>query len=214
LELHTNFTPPWSWLSNKEHNGLSVPERYGWKEHHQWMLDSSYFIRLLDDLVLNVRGHFGVLGKFPSQGSIGPFERFSLGGGTRLGNRTLRGEEHISLRGYEDGYITPKDKVTGYKGGVIYDKFVLELRYPIISSYAATAYALAFAEGGYAWAQYKDYNPFVLRRRSAGAGLRVYFPLIIGTTIGFDCGYGFDKKTTDKRYNELEFHFSIGMGLR
>jgi hypothetical protein len=39
-------------------------------------------------------------------------------------------------------------------------------------------------------------------------------PFIIGTTIGFDWGYGFDKNPTDKGYNALEFHFSIGMNLR
>jgi outer membrane protein insertion porin family len=212
LELHTNFTPPWSWFANQGHSALSESERYSWKEYHQWMLDGSYFVCLLDDLVLNMRGHFGMLGKFPSQGSIGPSERFSLGG-TRFGNRTLRGEEYISLRGYEDGYVTPKDEVTGYKGGVIYDKFVLELRYPMISSHFASVYALAFAEGGNAWSQYEDYDPFVLKR-SVGVGIRAYLPLIIGTTIGFDWGYGFDKKPTDKKYNEWEFSFSIGMDLR
>jgi outer membrane protein insertion porin family len=205
LVLHTSLTPPWSWFSTSE--------LYRWKEYHQWMLDGSYFFRLLEDLVLNVRGHFGMLGKFPSQKRIGPFERFYLGGSNGLEKRALIGKEHISLRGYEEEYITPKDKVTGYKGGVIYDKFVLELRYPIISSRVASAYALAFAEGGNAWAQYEDFNPFALNR-SAGVGIRVYLPFIIGTTIGLDWGYGFDKKPTDKKYNELAFHFSIGMGLR
>jgi outer membrane protein insertion porin family len=109
--------------------------------------------------------------------------------------------------------VTPKDAVTGYKGGVIYDKFVLELRYPIISSHLASVYALAFAEGGSAWSQYEDYNPFVLKR-SAGVGIRAYLPFIIGTTIGFDWGYGFDKKPTDKKYNEWESYFSIGVDLR
>ena len=212
LELHTNFTPPWSWFSNKRHGELSKSEEYSWKEYHQWMLDGSYFVCLLDDLVLNMRGHFGILGKFPSQGSIGPSERFSLGG-NRFGSYSLRGEEYISLRGYEAGYVTPKDAVTGYKGGVIYDKFVLELRYPIISSHLASVYALAFAEGGSAWSQYEDYNPFVLKR-SAGVGIRAYLPFIIGTTIGFDWGYGFDKKPTDKKYNEWESYFSIGVDLR
>jgi outer membrane protein insertion porin family len=205
LELHTSLTPPWSWFS--------ASEPYRWKEYHQWMLDGSYFFRLLEDLVLNVRGHFGILGRFPSQKRIGPFERFYLGGSNSLEKRALIGREHISLRGYEEDYITPKDKVTGYKGGVIYDKFVLELRYPIISSHLASAYALAFAEGGNTWAKYEDFNPFALSR-SAGVGIRVYLPFIIGTTIGFDWGYGFDKKPTDKKHNELEFHFSIGIDLR
>ncbi|MCU0318011.1 MAG: BamA/TamA family outer membrane protein [Amoebophilaceae bacterium] len=212
LELHANFTPPWSWLFNKRNKSLSQSEKYRWKEYHQWMLDGSYFFRLLDDLVLNVRGHFGVLGSFPSQSNIGPFSRFYIGG-SGFGDRALKGKERISLRGYEEGYITPEDKVSGYQGGVIYDKFVLELRYPMISSHFASAYALVFAEGGNAWAQYEDYDFFSLKR-SAGVGFRVYLPFIVGTVVGLDWGYGFDKKKTDKGYNEFDFHFSIGVNLR
>ena len=212
VELSAHLTPPWSWFSNEDDSSLSKPTKYRRKEYHQWMLDGSYFLRLLDDLVLNVRGHFGVLGKFASQKSIGPFERFYLGG-SGLTARALKGKENISLRGYKDDYITPKDKDTGYKGGVIYDKFVLELRYPIIFHYVTSIYALAFAEAGNNWAQYKDYNLFA-KKKSAGVGLRVYVPFLIGTTLGFDWGYGFDKKPTDKAGDKWEFHFSIGMGLR
>jgi outer membrane protein insertion porin family len=212
LELRTNFTPPWSWLFGQGRSGPAGSEQYDWKEYHQWMLDGSYFLRLLDDLVLNVRGHFGVLGKFPTQGGVGPFGRFTLGGGAKVGHRTLRGDKHVSLRGYEDDYLTPRNRVTGYKGGVIYDKFVLELRYPIISSHLASAYALVFAEGGNAWTQYKYFSLFALKR-SAGVGVRIYLPYIIGATVGLDWGYGFDKRLADKKNNELEFHFSIGMDL-
>jgi outer membrane protein insertion porin family len=212
LELNTSFTPPWSWLSGKKNGGGADSEQYRWKEYHQWMLDGSYFLRLLDDLVLNVRGHFGVLGSFSSQSNIGPFSRFYVGG-SGVEDRSLKGKEHISLRGYKEGYITLEDKTTGYQGGVIYDKFVLELRYPIISSYFASAYALIFAEGGNAWTQYKDYNPLSLKR-SAGVGVRVYLPFVIGTVVGLDWGYGFDKEKTDEKYNEFDFHFSIGVNLR
>jgi len=209
IALHANLTPPWFLVSSKPYSSLSDWENHGWKEYNQWMLDGSYFFPLLDDLVLNMRAHFGVLGNFSSKRDIGPFERFTLGGGTRPGHRTLRGEKCVSLRGYEAGYITPEDPVTHYKGGVVYDKFVLELRYPLISNYVATAYALVFAEGGNTWAQYNEYNLFDLKR-SAGVGLRVYIPFILGATIGFDFGYGFDKRPTDKKYRDWEFHFSIG----
>ncbi len=212
LALNANFTPPWSSILSKGNIESYESGQYRWKEYHQWMLDGSYFLRLLDDLVLNVRGHFGVLGKFPSQTSIGPFERFYLGG-TSFPERTVRSKEHISLRGYEEDYIAPKDKISGYKGGVIYDKFVLELRYPIISNYLASAYMLAFAEGGNAWAGYKNFAPFDLKR-SVGVGLRVHLPFVIGTTVGFDWGYGFDKMLADKGDNKLDFHFSIGINSR
>ena len=212
LELSATLTPPWSAFSSKDDSGLSGPEKYRCKEYHQWMLDGAYFLTLFDDLVLNVRGQFGLLGRFTSQKNIGPYERFYLGG-TGFGERALRGKESISLRGYKDQYFTPKDQDTGYKGGVIYDKFVLELRYPIISSYFASIYMLAFAEGGNTWARYKDYNLFDLKR-STGVGVRLYLPFLIGATLGFDWGYGFDKKPADKLKNELEFHFSLDVGGR
>ncbi|MEM9416926.1 MAG: BamA/TamA family outer membrane protein, partial [Bacteroidota bacterium] len=98
-------------------------------------------------------------------------------------------------------------------GGVIYDKFVLELRYPITSNNYTSIYTLAFAEGGNTWAYYKDYNLFNLKR-SAGVGFRVYLPLIIGTTIGFDWGYGFDRKPDYKEKDKLKLHISIGIGSR
>ncbi|MHA7877654.1 MAG: BamA/OMP85 family outer membrane protein [Bacteroidota bacterium] len=213
LELHANLTPPWSQLYGEQYRKLTESGQYGWKEYHQWMLDGSYFLRLLGDLVLNCRAHFGILGKFSSQKCIGPFERFVLGGGSGFPKRTIRGEEHISLRGYKDDYFAPKDDVTDYLGGVIYDKFVLEMRYPIISNYAVNTYLLAFAEGGNTWTQYEKYNPLDFKR-SVGVGLRIYIPFIIGTTIGFDLGYGFDKELSDPERNNLTFHFSVGMGVR
>ena len=209
LSLRTHLTPPWSWFS-QANRGHAALEEYPWKEYHQWMLDGSYFLRLLDDLVLNMRGHFGVLGNFSSQKRIGPFSRFVLGG-PKLSYEALNvvGEEYIALRGYEEDYIKPKDQVSGYKGGVIYDKFMLELRYPIISSYLASAYVLAFAEAGNTWTQYEDFSLFSLKR-SGGVGLRFYLPLLIGATVGLDWGYGFDKLSAHKGNNELMFHFSIG----
>ena len=218
LALSANLTPPWRWFFNEADNSLAGPEKYRWKEYHQWMLDSAYFLQLLKDLVLNIRGQWGVLGNFSSQQHIGPFERFYLGGNGLGMNEptalTLRGKENISLRGYKDNYIPlEKDKHTGYKGGVIYDKFVLELRYPIIANYFTSIYALAFAEGGNTWSQYQDYNLFDLKK-SAGVGLRAYLPFIIGTTLGIDWGYGFDKASNDQSRDAWELHLSMGMDTR
>jgi outer membrane protein insertion porin family len=212
LMLQASLTPPWSLLFSEGNSGSDASGQHHWKEYHQWMVDGSFFLQLLENLVLNVRGHFGVLGGFSSQKGTGPFERFSLGGVNAL-KRTVRGKKYISLRGYEEDYIMPTDDVSGYKGGVIYDKIVVELRYPVISSYLASVYVLAFAEGGNAWVGYKDFSPFDLQR-SVGVGLRVYLPFIIGTSVGFDWGYGFDKTLANQGGNKLEFHFSMGVDLR
>ena len=215
LSLRARITPPWFHLldCHQGNNGFPGIEACRWKEYHQWMLDGSYFSRLLDNLVLNVRGHMGVMGNFSSQGGITPFERFYLGGTMPSERAIIRGKEHISLRGYAEDYIVPQDKTTGYKGGVIYEKFVVELRYPIISNYIAHTYALVFAEAGNAWAKYEDFNPFSLKR-SVGVGLRFYLPMILGTTVGFDWGYGFDRHPGDETDSKLKFHFSVGMELR
>ena len=207
LSLRVRLTPPWSAFFGESDSSLSWPEKNRRKEYHQWILDSSHFFRLFDNLVLNVRAQFGVLGKFASQKSIGPFERFYLGGHGPAPS-SIRGKENISLRGYKDGHITPEDKA-GYKGGIIYDKLTLELRYPIVTNYLASIYALAFAEGGNTWAQYKDYDLFDLKR-SVGVGLRAYLPIL--GSLGFDWGYGLNNKANDKSGgNKLEFHFSMGV---
>lgn len=204
LALHANVTLPWSSLINNA--------TYSWKEYHQWLLDGMYSLRLVDNLVFHVRGHFGVLGKFLSQEDIGPFQRFYLGGTRQDQDYPLIGKEHVMLRGYEKDYIAPKDQATGYRGGVIYDKLVFELRYPIFAKNAISAYILAFAEGGYTWARYKDYNPLCMKR-AAGMGIRIYIPYVLATMIGIDGGYGFDKQPTDEDYRTLLPHFSIGMNL-
>lgn len=204
VALHTGITPPWSWYTAHDRS-----QAYLWKEYHQWMLDGACFLQIFNNLVFHVRGNFGILGKFSSQNHTAPFQRFYLGGVLRGPEKALIGKEYISLRGYEEDFIVPKDDTTGYRGGVVYDKFVLELRYPLVANHAVSAYALGFAEGGYTWSRLQDYNPFMMKR-SAGVGIRLYLPMLVGTTIGFDLGYGFDKEPTDVDYNALKLQFSMG----
>ena len=137
-----------------------------------------------------------------------PFERFYLGG-TGLSQSRFDGREIISLRGYEDsstgggqtGDITP----TG--GGTIYNKFSLELRYPITMSQSAKIYGLTFAEGGNVWANTADYKPFELKR-SVGAGVRIYMAAF--GLLGFDFAYGFDKGIGQTSASGWQTHFIIG----
>ena len=72
-----------------------------------------------------------------------------------------------------------------------FNKFNVELRYPISLNPSSTIYALAFVSGGNSFARLRDYNPFDIRR-SAGLGLRVFLPMF--GTLGFDYGIGFDKQ--------------------
>ena len=75
-------------------------------------------------------------------------------------------------------------------GAPIFNKYTVELRYPLSLNPNSTIYVTAFAQGGNAYANFKQYNPFDLRR-SAGLGARVFLPMF--GLLGFDYGFGFDK---------------------
>ena len=70
----------------------------------------------------------------------------------------------IPLRGYDDPSTSggTSTDVTPTGGGILYNRFALELRYPISMSQTAKIYGLAFAEGGNTWKGFSSYNPFKL----------------------------------------------------
>lgn len=203
--LHLQLTPPYAWFSRRDYRKLSTQAKYKWKEYHQWIVDGSYFQKLFGDWLLNIRGHGGILGGYSTKQGIGPFKRFAMGS-TSLMDYSLLGRELIALRGYAEECILPQDKKRGYKGGTIFNKVALELRHPLVKSPVAYIYALAFAEAGNTWPNYKDWQPLDLKR-SVGLGIRLYIPL---GTIELNWGYGFDKAQRDK----LEFHWSFGGSVR
>ena len=51
---------------------------------------------------------------------------------------------------------------------------------------------MAWFEAANGWYDYKNYNPFRLRR-SAGLGMRFFLPMF--GLLGFDYGIGFDRLT-------------------
>ena len=81
------------------------------------------------------------------------------------------------------------------------------MRYPISLNPQATLYALAFLEGGNAWYDFRDFNPFQIKR-SAGVGLRIFLPMF--GMLGVDWGYGFDDIPNQPSANKSQFHFVIG----
>ena len=86
----------------------------------------------------------------------------------------------------------------------------MELRHPITASQSATIFVLAFAEGGNVWNNFKDFNPFNVRR-SVGVGARIFLPIF--GLLGLDYGYGFDKIPGIPSANKGQFHFSIAQSL-
>ena len=199
------ITPPWSMMKKDwrdiDYNSQSVQDHYRWIEYHKWTFKGSIYSRLVGDLVLMTRAQFGYLGYFNKRWGYSPFEGFIVGGDGMSGYNTY-GNEVIGLRGYENYSLTPY--IGNAYAGNVYDKFTVELRYPLIMQPSSTIFALAFLEGGYSWSDIKDFNPFQIKR-SAGVGLRVFLPVV--GLLGIDWGYGFDNAAgKDKSH----FHFLIG----
>jgi len=152
---------------------------------------------------LNTRAEFGFLGMFNKDYGYSPFEGFNLGG-DGLVTYNLYGMETIALRGYENGSLTPAS------GGNVYDKFTVEIRYPLSLNPSATLYGLAFFEAGKAWYEFKDFNPFNINR-AAGVGVRIFLPMF--GKLGVDWGYGFDEIPGNPTAHKSQFHFIIGQNF-
>ncbi|MTI20709.1 outer membrane protein assembly factor BamA, partial [Fulvivirga sp. RKSG066] len=183
-------------LTNRENS-----ERYKWIEYHKWMFDANYYLKIVGKLVLETRAHFGFIGSYSDNLGVGPFERFQLGGDGLAGQNFLLGTEVIGLRGYENNSITPVDD-NQTRGGIVYNKFAMELRYPVTTGQAATIYGFVFGEAGNNWNNYDEFNPFN-NFRSAGFGARIFMPAF--GLIGVNWGYGFDKLPGAKEVSGAQF---------
>ncbi len=176
-------------------------ERYKWLEFYKIKFEGDWYTSLYKRLVLRANVNFGYLGAYNDERGIIPFERFYVGG-DGLGSYSLDGREAVRLRGY------PNQSLSSNDGGVIFNKFSLELRHPIsMQSAAASIYALAFAEAGNSFDNYSDYNPFDMYR-SAGIGIRIFMPAF--GLLGVDFAHGFDKLPGQAAKNGWETHFILG----
>ena len=197
---------PITW-QDVNYDNWSVQDRYRWIEYHKWKFSAATYTKLIGDLVLMTRAQFGYLGYYNRAWGYSPFEGFLVGGDGMSGYYTY-GSELISMRGYENNMLTPR-AVTPYNtngtayAGNVYDKFTVELRYPVILQPSSTIFVLGFLEGGNCWSDIRDFNPFQIKR-SAGVGVRIFLPMI--GLLGVDWGYGFD----DSKYGGSQFHFVIG----
>lgn len=188
-------------------------ERFKLLEFYKVKFKGDWYTRIVDKLVLRTNAEFGFLGAYNNDIGIVPFERFYVGG-DGLGNFTLDGRENIQLRGYENSSITPYtlNPITGRQeqdGGAIYNKFSLELRYPLTLKPTASVFTLAFLEAGNAFNGFDTYNPFNMKR-SAGFGVRIFMPAF--GLLGIDFGYGFDSDNTPGSFGPSgwQTHFIIG----
>ncbi len=210
LSLSLQITPPYSLFNGKDYS-KSMPdsEKYKWIEYHKWTGRIQWYTALVENLVLYTNFQMGVMGYFNKKLGHSPFEGFDLGGDGMSGYN-LYGKETIGLRGYQNGSLTPYVMVGNSLVGNahLYDKFTVELRYPISLKPQATVFLLTFLEAGNAWQNAGEFNPFNVHR-SAGIGARFFLPML--GMLGVDWGYGFDKIPSRPDAHKGQFHFIIGM---
>ncbi|MEJ7560523.1 MAG: POTRA domain-containing protein [Pedobacter sp.] len=206
-------TPPYSLLNNLNYATASDKQRYKFTEYHKWKFESQWYQRLAGKFVIKAQAQFGFLGLYNQAVGQSAFERFKLGGDGMQGFDFLQGSELIAMRGYANNTVIPVGSNPGIaqnSGSPIFNKYVVEVRYPVIASQSATAFVVAFGEGGNTWDKFSDFNPFNIRR-SVGVGAKIYLPIF--GLLGIDYGYGFDKIPGLPDANKGQFHFSIAQQL-
>ena len=209
------FTPPYSLFDGLDYEHMAtnyrdanyqsdMSRKYKWIEYHKWKFNSRFYTPLGNGskcFVLMTRFDFGLLGHY-NRWKKSPFETFYVGGDGMSGYSSTYYSETIGLRGYDNGALTQ-----GYNYGFAYDRMTVELRYPLMLNGSTNIYALAFAEGGNAWTEMKQFNPFDMKR-SAGIGVRLFLPMV--GLMGIDWAYGFDNINGSKSYSGSQFHFILG----
>ena len=216
--LSLAVTPPYSLIDPSIVHDINP---YKFVEYHKWRFNSEFYVPLTKasgaernkQLILKVGAKFGFLGKFNPDLNISPFERFQLGDAGLSNQYALLGYDIIAQRGYPV-YETSNPKVNPDQSGArqyftMFNKYVLELRYPLSLNPSSTIYALAFFEAANGYYSIKEYNPFRLRR-SVGVGMRFFLPMF--GLLGFDYGIGLDRITDGGKLKDASrFTFMLGV---
>ena len=180
-------------------------KRFNWLEYYKVNFRADWYNTVIGKMVLKTTVQFGFLGAYNQDRGVIPFERYYLVGSGMV-NYSLDGRDIVAMRGYDESALTPDGRL----GGTVYNKFSLELRYPVSLESQMKAYVLAFADAGAAYTDFKNYNPFKVQR-SVGAGVRVSMPML--GLLGIDFGYGFDKTPGTNQIGGWQTHFILGREL-
>ena len=209
-------TPPYSLLDKSI---VKQENPYKWVEYYKNRFNAELYIPLSKpvgednkQLVLKLAAKMGFLGRYNSDLNISPFERFQVGDAGLANQFALLGFDIIAHRGYPV-YQTSNPKVNPEQSGAseyftIFNKYVLELRYPLSLNPSSTIYAVGFFEAANGWYSMKEYNPFKLRR-SVGIGMRFFLPMF--GLLGFDYGIGLDRYAPGTSIKDMSrFTFMLG----
>ena len=189
-------------IADNDSDKLSLVDqkRFRWLEFYKLKFSSAWYTNLYSKFVLKFGADFGYLGAYNNKRGVVPFERFFMGG-DGLGYYNMDSRENIQMRGYENYALSSDD------GETVYNKYSLELRYPITLKPMASIYGLLFAEGGNVYNGLGNFNPFQIKR-SAGLGLRLFMPQF--GMLGIDFGYGFDNPANANTRSGWQTHFIFG----
>jgi outer membrane protein insertion porin family len=211
------FTPPYSWFNEgiaKSSNPYKNPEYHKWRFNAEWYVPIGKAMGADKNrqFVLKLAAKYGFMGRYNKNLEYSPFERFQLGDAGLTNNYGLLGYDIVAQRGYpvyqtSDPTVNP-DQQNASRFFTIFNKYQLELRYPLVTNPSSTIYGLAFFEAANGWFNYKDYNPFRLRR-SVGVGMRFFLPMF--GLLGFDYGIGLDRIQPGQGLkNATRFTFMLG----
>ena len=214
--LSGQFTLPYSLvgITSGSENSYKLPEFHKWRMNAEWFvpIGMARGAEKNKQFILKIAAKYGFIGRYNQKLAISPFERFQVGDAGLSNNFALLGYDIIAHRGYpvydkSNPKINP-DGITPAEFFTIFNKYTMELRYPFSTSAGSTIYGLAFFEAANGWYDFKDYNPFKLRR-SAGVGLRFFLPMF--GLLGFDYGIGFDRyNNTSGIKGAAKFTFMLG----
>ncbi|MCW3074072.1 MAG: hypothetical protein JWP69_1141 [Flaviaesturariibacter sp.] len=218
MTASVQFTPPYS-LFNKDL--LTSGNQFKNPEYHKWRFNAEWFVPIgrakgedkNRQFVLKLAAKYGFMGRYTKKLDFSPFERFQVGGDGLTNNQGILGYDVIALRGYpvfqtSNPAINP-DLSQASEYFTIFNKYSMELRYPIVRSAASTIYALTFFDAANGWKNFQEYNPFRLRR-SVGVGMRFFLPMF--GMLGFDYGIGLDRINPAEKglKNASKFTFMLG----
>ena len=159
------------------------------------------YMPIVGNLVARFAAKFGTLGYYNEAYGISPFERFRIGGDGLVAWNQF-GQETYALRGYADNEVTINKNGQYFQGATVFNKYIMELRYPIMLSPQSSIYTMLFAEAGNGWEKFKDFDPFNVKK-AYGLGVRFYLPMF--GLLGFDYGLGVDKAVPTTLQNSSIF---------
>ena len=211
-------TPPYSYLNP---GLLKSANPYEHPEYHKWRFNAEWYVPIGKPMgenkdrqfVLKMSAKYGFMGRYNNKLDFSPFERYQLGGDGLTNSYGLLGYDIISLRGYpvfeySDPTINNPDQTSANRFFTIFNKYSMELRYPLVTNPSSTIYGLTFFDAANGWYSFKDYNPFRLRR-SVGVGMRFFLPMF--GLLGFDYGIGLDRLQPGQGLkNASKFTFMLG----